>query len=534
SQLSGRVVDEGGVAVSGAKVMLSGGLVSSPVMVTTDEAGRFAMAPVPTGSYELRAEKPGFYALVSSSFEIRERPEPIEIVLNHRQEFEETVNVVYSTPVVDRQESAVQTTLTSEEIVDLPFSASHDFRRALPMVPGVVRDRLGRMHLNGGGDNQAYYSLDGFNITSPVSGSLENRISVDAVRSLSVSTGRYSAEYGKGSSGVMALETARGDDRFRFSATNFFPSFDLHNGVVLRDWNPRASFSGPLVKGRAWYFNALDLEYDLNIVNELPSNANRNRNWHGGDLSRFQINLTHRNILTFGLLFNFQNSLNLGISPLDPIETSRDRHERFYFFNIKDQAYLSNGWVLETGLALNQVNTREIPHGDLIYRTTPNGQSGNYFLRSQARAERIELLANVLTPQWSWHGRHSLKFGVVGDRIHHHQISSRRPFEVWRQGSRARLVSFLGNPSFGRDSSEFSGYLQDRWFPTDSVLVEAGMRLDWDQVMRKTMQSPRLAITWGPARFPETKFSAGVGVFYDSVNMALLTRDLDQQRVDTY
>ncbi len=534
-QLSGRVVDENGVAVPGAKVTLSGGALPRLLMVTSDEGGRFVLPPAPAGSFQLRAEKPGFYAFVAPSFEILDRSESVEIVLNHRQEFEETVNVVYSTPVIDRQEAAVQTTLTSEEIVDLPLSTSHDFRTALPMIPGVVRDRGGRMHLNGGGDNQAYYSLDGFNITSPVSGVLENRISVDAIRSLSVNTSRYSAEYGKGSAGVMAMESARGDDHLRVSATNFFPSFDVHDGLVLSNWNPRASLSGPIVKGRAWYFNALALQYDLNIVDELPANANRNRNWFGSNLSRFQVNLTHRNILTFGLLFNFQNSLNLGISPLDPIETSRNRHERFYFFNIKDQAYFRNGWVLETGFAVNQVNTREIPQGDQIYKTTPTGRSGNYFLRSQGRSERIEFMTNVLTPQWTWHGKHSLKFGVVGDGIHHHQISSRRPFEVWRQqGTRARLVSFLGDPSFSRDSSEFSAYFQDRWLPSDRILVEAGLRLDRDQVMRKTMKSPRLAVTWGPARFPESKFSAGIGVFYDSINMGLLTRDLDQQREDTF
>jgi hypothetical protein len=535
SQLAGRIIDESGVAVPGAKLTLNGSLIPGPQIVTGDEAGRFALSPVPPGTYELKVEKPGFYAFVAPSFVITERPDAVEIVLNHLQEYEETVNVVYSSPVIDRQEAAAQTTLTSEEIVDLPFSAVQDFRRALPMVPGVIRDRSGRVHLNGAGDNQAFYSLDGFNITNPVSGTLENRISVDAIRSLNVSTSRYSAEYGKGSAGVLALETARGDDHFRFSSTNFFPSFELHDGLALSSWTPRASFSGPIARGRAWFFNAIDLQYDLNIIEQLPETANRNRNWYGSNLSRFQINLTHRNILTFGLLFNFQNSLHLGISPQDPIETSRNRHERFYFFNIKDQLYFHNGWVMEIGAAINQVNTRDFPQGDLTYVIAPGGRSGNYFLNTRARTERIESLANFLTPQWTWHGKHSLKFGATVDRIHYHQVTSRNPYEVLRMnGSRARLAEFLGTPGFGRDSSEFSGYVQDRWFPSDRILVEAGMRLDWDQILRRSNTSPRLAVTWGPARLPESKFSAGIGIFRDDVNLGLLARGLDQQRVDTF
>ncbi len=535
SQLTGRIVDESGLVISGAKVTLSGGPISGNLIATSTAAGLFHLAQVPPGRYQLKVEKPGFYAFVSANLDISAESVPIEVVLNHSQEYEETVNVVYSAPVIDRQEAAAQTTLTSEEILDLPSSTGHDVRKALPMVPGIVRDRAGRYHLNGGGDDQAFYSLDGFNITGPVSGTLDNRISVDAVRFINVSTSRYSAEFGKGSAGVLAMETARGDDKFRVSATNFVPSVAIHEGPVLKSWNPRASFSGPIVKGRAWYYNALDLQYDLNIVDELPANANRNRNWYGSNLSRLQVNLTRRNILTLGLLFNFRNSLNLGLSPLDPVETTRNRHERFYFFNVKDQAYLSSGWVLEGGFAVNQVNTREIPQGDQIYRITPRGRTGNYFQRSQGRAERIEVLANALTPQWTWYGRHSLKLGVVGDVIHYHQDSNRRSYEVWRQsGSRSRLVEFLGNPTFSRDSSEVSGFIQDRWFPAESLLVEAGIRFDWDQVMRKTLKSPRLALTWGPPGPSESKFSAGIGVYHDPINMDLLTRDLDQQRVDTF
>ncbi len=534
SDLTGRVVDEGGLAVPGAKITL-GGDPGTRWVVTSDSGGRFILPSVPSGSYPLRAEKPGFYAFVSPAFQVTEKPAPVEIVLNHTQEYEETVNVVYSAPVIDRQEAAVQTTLNSEEIVDLPFSATHDFRRALPMVPGVIQDQYGRIHLNGGGDNQAYYSLDGFNIASPVSGDLENRISVDAIRSLSVSTSRYSAEYGKGSAGVLALETAHGDDHYRFSSTNFFPSFEVNDGLRVSGWTPRATFSGPIAKGRAWYFDALDLQYDLNYIKELPQGANTNRNWFGTNLSRFQVNLTHRNILTLGLLFNFQNSQRLGLSPLDPVETTRDRHERFYFFNVKDQAYFRNGWVLETGFAVNQVNTKEIPQGELPYRITTEGRSGNYFIHSQGRSERIEFLANALAPQLTWNGRHSLKFGAVGDVIHYHQRSSRSAIEIFREdGTQSRLISYTGDPGFNRDSSEVSGFVQDRWVPRDRLLVEAGFRFDWDQVMRTVMRSPRLAVTWGPKRLPESKFSIGIGVFYDSVNMDLLTRDLDQQRSDTY
>ncbi|MBM3790396.1 MAG: carboxypeptidase regulatory-like domain-containing protein, partial [Acidobacteria bacterium] len=383
AQLTGRVLDENFVAVPGAKIQLSAPHLPAPLSTTTDAAGRFTLPDLPAGDYELKVEKPGFYAYVAGSFEVRASSPAIEIVLNHLQEFEETVNVVYSAPVIDPKEAAAQQTLRNEEIVDLPYPATHDFRSTLSLIPGVVKDNAGRIHLGGGDDSQAFYSLDGFNVANPVTGVMQNRVSVDALRAVRIETSRYSAEFGKGSAGVMALETAQGDDRFRFSATNFVPSFEFHDRLSLSAWTPRGTVSGPIARGRAWFFNALDLQYDLNIIDELPPSGNTNRNWHGGNLTRVQVNLSPRNILTSGFLVNFTNSRHFGITPYDPVETSRDLHSRFYIFNIKDQMYFEGGWVLEVGAALNRSNERQRPRGEEPYVIGPQARSGNHFLRSR-------------------------------------------------------------------------------------------------------------------------------------------------------
>ncbi len=535
ARLAGRVIDENGVVIAGAKLTLSGNLPAGALSTTTDEAGRFDLAAVPPGSYALRVEKPGFYAYVAQSFEMGEDMSPLEVVLNHQQEFEETVNVVYSAPVIDPQEVTARNTLRAEEIVDLPYPATHDFRSTLSLVPGVVKDNAGRIHLTGGDESQAAYSLDGFNVANPVSGVMQNRVSVDAVRALRVETSRYSAEFGKGSAGVMALETSQGDDRYRFSATNFVPSFEIHDRLALSAWTPRATVSGPIVKGRAWFFNALDLQYDLNIIDQLPSDGNTNRNWHGGNLTRLQFNLSPRNIFTSGFLVNFTNSRHFGLTPHDPVETSRDMHSRFYLFTLKDQFYLESGWVIEMGAAINQLNARQQPLGDNPYVISPEQRSGNFFLESRETVERIQGLVNVLVRPLKWHGRHDVKFGYDGNRIRYRQFAQRRSIHILGEdGNLSRRIDFSGDPHFGRRSSEFSSYVQDRWSPNETLLFETGLRLDWDQIVRDTLLSPRFAFTYAPRRFAEAKLSAGVGVFYDATNLSLLTRAMDQVRSDTF
>src|SRR5207302_3527243 len=65
-----------------------------------------------------------------------------------------------------------------------------------------------------------------------------------------VETSRYSAEYGKGSGGVLDLNTGIGDDHFRFAATDFIPSLQNKKGITLDKFNPRLTLSGPIQKGK--------------------------------------------------------------------------------------------------------------------------------------------------------------------------------------------------------------------------------------------------------------------------------------------
>jgi hypothetical protein len=55
-------------------------------------------------------------------------------------------------------------------------------------------------------ENQVLYTLNGFNISDPVSGRFTTRLPVESVRSVEYSSGRYSAEFGKGSAGALYPE----------------------------------------------------------------------------------------------------------------------------------------------------------------------------------------------------------------------------------------------------------------------------------------------------------------------------------------
>ena len=56
---------------------------------------------------------------------------------------------------------------------------------------GVVLDNAGRPHFNGGSENQTNYTLDGFNMSDPVTGQLNGRLNVDTIQSTDLESSRF-------------------------------------------------------------------------------------------------------------------------------------------------------------------------------------------------------------------------------------------------------------------------------------------------------------------------------------------------------
>ena len=98
----------------------------------------------------------------------------------------------------------------------------------------------------------------------------------------------------------------------------------------------------------------------------------------------------------------------------------------------------------------------------------------------------------------------------------------------------ARRVSFAGNRLQSKKNFEASQYVQDRWVPRDGVMVEAGLRADWDQVVRDVLWSPRLAVAFAPKWLRDTKVAAGYGVFHDALTLSTLTQNQDQISLSTF
>src|ERR1022692_1702520 len=506
--ITGRVVDENGAAVEGARVEWHGA-EGVGIAASSDREENFRASLPEAGEYAIRAERLGFFLFTVSRQAFEEGPQQLTIRLNHLQEFADKIDVTYSPPAIDPQQTSERKELTNTEIEAVPYPAPQDFRNSLPMFNGVVQDNAGRVHINGGDTNQANYTLDGFNISDPVTGRLEARVNIETIQSMDLENSRYAADNGRGSAGVVDLKTKMGDDRWRFGGTNFVPGVTNDGGWYINKWTPRLEFSGPIVKGRAWFHNGLDAFYNVDTVHGLPRDANRTSGLTFSDLSRFQVNLTPANILTASFLYNRSDTNRYGLSILNPVETTTNIRQATYMSTIRDQHYFG-GALLDIGFADTRGLLRNPPRGDLIYEITPSGNLGNYFSGVNRHWYRQQATANLFLPTAHFHGEHHLKFGTDVERESFHQQVELHDYEVLLDdNSVARLVTFAGNPFQQRKNLEAAAYLQDHWTPRDGLSFDGGVRTEWHEVVRDLEVAPRAAVAWVPKKLRGTKISAG-------------------------
>ena len=501
-----------GLAVQNAKVTVEQ-TGREPVTVYTDYAGRCRYAVQGSRAYRLRIEAPGYYAVEKTIAQGAQAS--VLATMQHAELLEQQVKVSATPEGLDTQQPSNKARMGTAAIVNIPYIDNRDIRNLLPYFPGVVADGSGQVHVAGSETWETLDTLDGFDIRSPVSGELALRISTDAVRSMDVESTRYPVQYGRTTGGVVALHTGSGGNKFRFNATNFLPSYHDVGGAIRFDKvEPRLTFSGPLVRNRAWFFDALEGVYSNVYIPELPKGQRTNHPVRGSNFLKLSMDATPSNTVTAALLFNDFHSPYNGLSPLNPQESTTNRDTIAWMPYVRDQQRLPGGGMLQTGFAVVRIRDGYEPHGNAPYELTPETSKGSYFENLTGFSERQEGNATLFLPRLKWHGEHDIRMGVDVDHIDFSQRQTRAPVSYLREdGTLLRKSTFPSIAPFTRHNVEVGAYLEDhwQWSGIRGLMVDPGLRFDWDEIVRRPLFSPRIAVVYAPGAEPKTKIAAGVG-----------------------
>lgn len=532
-RLGGRVFSENFIPLGAVRITLAGKSNPSAIFNTaSDNAGAFAFTLPMQGEYILQAERTGYFRIQNKIVLVDAQAQELQLTLTPLHEVFESLEVNASPGMVDPEKPASNQQLTNKELMEIPYPGTTNLHNALRLMPGVVQDSRGGIHFSGGAEEQTLYLLNGFNVGDPLSGRLESRVSIESIQSLETASGSVEAQYGKGAAGVMSISTKTGDDRFRYSGTNFIPGLERHGGLRVNSWTPRFGVSGPLIHGRAWFSDNFDLQFANSIVSGLPAGENGNSSRRLTNHLFNQVNLSPSNILSFGLLTSFYYAPRAGLTALEPRETTIDLRSRQWFFHIKDQIYLTGGSLLEFGYASNRTFHREVPQGSDPYQITPDGKRGNYFADRASDGDRDQVIASWILPSF---GKHQIRAGLDLDRVGYRQHVIRTGFEDFHDDlSLARQVVFAGNGNLGRTNYETSGFIQDVWSVRPNLRFTLGIRTDWDSIVFAGQTSPRVSFAWSPRAFERMRISGGFAIVRNATNLRLVTRAEDQYLISTY
>ena len=228
AQISGTLKDQSGAILPGATITAKNLATGLARTVVTDATGEYRVPALPPGSYSLSAEMQGFTT--------ERRPEVIlvidqDAVINFMLKpaaVSEVVSVVAESPIVDTTKSDVSTSVSTQQIQDLPVASRRWIDLAM-LTPGTSQDNIRgffyRGNVNIGGGAREYsngFVVDGVNNTWAEMGEPRQNFAMDAIQEFKVSTSNYKAEYGLATGGLLTVVTKSGTNQLHGSGLLFF------------------------------------------------------------------------------------------------------------------------------------------------------------------------------------------------------------------------------------------------------------------------------------------------------------------------
>ena len=500
--------------VPGARLSLvNRDLQGPPVKTVTDGTGNFAFLDLPAANYTLTAEADGLPIVKQEIHLTTAATLVVDIVLTAR--LTESVTVRQEEGLLSTSDTTTSNTVRAEKLEEIPLRAEN-YQSALPLTPGVVRGMDGGDHVKGTRAGQSSYTVNGADVTDPVTGNLAFDVPIEAAESVHIEENPYSAEYGRFTGGATNLETKGGTNKFKFTLSRFFPTYRNIISGKLDSFRPRMTFSGPLLRNRLTFLQSFEYRYSRVRVPSLKAPRDDSASEAFDSFTQFDLAINKRHSLKFvGGLFP-QKVRFVGLDTFNPQETRPNTKQRGELFSVSEQAIFSNQSFLSSLLSYKTFQFDVFSQGPRPLTYLPEENTGNYFANSQRASRRLQLQENYFAHALSLGGQHSLKLGAEFDRTTMSGAFSFRPILIRRfDQTLSERVEFAGPTSLARSLTEFGAFVQDRWVVRKSLTIDTGLRLDRDSISRRSNIAPRFAVLLLPFKNDRTIIRGGIGLFYD-------------------
>jgi carboxypeptidase family protein/TonB-dependent receptor-like protein len=279
-QIAGQVMDPSGAVVTEVEVSARNKDTNYTRTATTDAAGRYAIGPVPIGTYEVTIKPTN---MEPSSQEVH-----VSLGGRAAADFHlgmtavhESINVVGDAPaVIEPEQTFSKAVLTEVQLRNLPAPGRRIKNLFLQTPATQIEPECGGFSISGQKGVYTNFNVDGGDYTSShFCGHVEQTPSftLEAVEEFQVLRSTFSAEFGRSTGGVINLATKSGTNQFHGSGFYLFRHKELtavdpfHREQINMGNQFGGSFGGPIQKDRTFFFNADEAQYNSKPVKVLYS-----------------------------------------------------------------------------------------------------------------------------------------------------------------------------------------------------------------------------------------------------------------------
>lgn len=206
-ELSGKVTDDKGEGVPFAtvKVEKDGQLVTGG---QTDFDGFYTVKPLAAGTYDVTISVVGYTTTITKGVRVgSDKITTLDKKLTVESQLIKTVEIVeYKVPLIDKDEPASKTTITQEDIKNLP---TRNIQSIASTSAGVYQQDEGKgVSIRGAREGGTEYYIDGIRVTG------SSNIPSQSIEQLTVITGGIPAKYGDATGGVINITTRGPSNKF--------------------------------------------------------------------------------------------------------------------------------------------------------------------------------------------------------------------------------------------------------------------------------------------------------------------------------
>lgn len=514
----GIVVDPSGLPLPGVTVTLKQSGDETAATTTTDDTGSYTFEDLNPGRYDLGASLDGFTRAERDGLDVSRDELRVDLQLAMAV-VQQAITVSAPAPAnLLGTPEANEPVTVNRSVMDIAMLPNSQFDDVLPLMPNVVRGPDGQIAVGGARAEAGGLFVNGTSAGNPIAGGAGLMLPLHAVETMQVYAGGAPAEYGHATGGVTSVSTRSGSDQFRMTLDSFFPRlYYTDQGVGgVEFWDPNMGMSGPLVKGRVTFQQALSYRYDRNSFTTL---AGDDHNLFTALLSWTQVDaqLTRSQHLRAFVGADPRQTDHANVTAFTPSESMPAVHAGGWNAGVSDAIVMGSALVELSASAL-ETKSDVLSDGAGPYVLTHQLAVGNYFDNQQRHANREQVGSRITWPA----GAHSqVTAGISVGYAQLSQAVQSRPIVMFESdGSIARTISWSPASPSTVDSTLVSMFVQDKWTARPWLTIDAGVRYDETTAVTDPPPAPRVG--WTINSGGRTTISGSAGLFADAFPLAAL------------